>query len=73
MMNEADKHKKEMDFFSDFQLVMNSGNAVGALITGVLVVVLPIWSCFIAIAVIRLLFFGYYYVGERTKKNMNNL
>lgn len=73
MMNEADKHKKEMDFFSDFQLVMNAGNAAGALITGVLVVVLPIWGCFITIAVIRLLFFGYYFVGERTKKSMNNL
>lgn len=54
MMEEAGKHKKEMDFFSDFQLLMNGGNAVGALLAGFLVSVLPLWGCFLIIAAIRL-------------------
>jgi hypothetical protein len=54
MMEEAEKHKKEMDFFSDFQLLMNGGNAVGALLSGFLVTIFPIWGCFLAIAAVRL-------------------
>lgn len=54
MMEEAQAHKKEMDFFSDFQLLMNGGNAVGALLSGVLLSFLPIWGCFLSIAVVRL-------------------
>lgn len=54
MMEEAELHKKEMDYFSDFQLLMNGGNAVGALISGVLISVLPIWGCFLVIAAVRL-------------------
>lgn len=54
MMEEAQTHKKEMDFFSDFQLLMNGGNAVGGLLSGVLLLVLPIWGCFLAIALVRL-------------------
>ncbi|WP_438446543.1 MFS transporter [Gorillibacterium sp. sgz5001074] len=54
MMEEAEKHKKEMDFFSDFQLLMNGGNAIGALLSGALLSMLPIWGCFLAIAAIRI-------------------
>lgn len=54
MMDEAQAHKKEMDFFSDFQLLMNGGNAVGGLLSGVLLLVLPLWGCFLAIALVRL-------------------
>ncbi|CAG7614685.1 hypothetical protein PAESOLCIP111_01737 [Paenibacillus solanacearum] len=60
MMNEAGKHNKEMAYFSDFQLVMNAGNAVGALIAGFLTAVLPLWGCFIVIAASRLLFYVCY-------------
>jgi len=56
MMEEANKHAKEMDYFSDFQLVMNLGNSLGALLCGVLVSVFPIWACFALIAVLRILF-----------------
>jgi hypothetical protein len=56
MMDEASKHKKEMAYFSDFQLVMNAGNGVGALAAGTLVFFLPVWGCFILIAVARLAF-----------------
>lgn len=60
MMKEAAKHRKEMAYFSDFQLVMNAGNGLGALATGVLVSVLPIWGCFIVIGISRLcLYFSY--------------
>jgi MFS family permease len=62
MMEEADKHKKEMAYFSDFQLVMQCGAAAGAMLTGALVAVLPLWGCFIAVAGARLLFFGLVYV-----------
>lgn len=54
MMEEAQAHKKEMDFFSDFQLLMNGGNAVGGLLSGLLLTFLPIWGCFLAIALVRL-------------------
>jgi MFS family permease len=56
MMEEAAKHKKEMAYFSDFHLVMNAGNGIGALIAGALVFFLPVWGCFILVAVARLLF-----------------
>lgn len=58
MMDESEKHKKEMAFFSDFQLVMNLGNAAGALLSGVLVSFLPLWQCFAVISMLRLLFLG---------------
>lgn len=54
MMDEAGKHKREMDYFSDFQLLMNGGNALGALLSGLLLTRLPLWGCFLAIALIRL-------------------
>lgn len=54
MMEEAQAHKKEMDFFSDFQLLMNGGNAIGGLLSGMLLTFLPIWGCFLAIAAVRL-------------------
>ncbi|MNI93322.1 hypothetical protein D3C73_1512520 [compost metagenome] len=53
MMEEAQSHKKEMDFFSDFQLLMNGGNAIGGLLSGLLLAFLPIWGCFLMIAAIR--------------------
>ena len=58
MMTEANRHRKEkeMDFFSDFQLLMNGGNAIGALIAGVLISFLPIWACFIIVALFRFAF-----------------
>ncbi|WP_019533850.1 MFS transporter [Paenibacillus ginsengihumi] len=55
MMEEASKHRKEMAYFSDFQLLMQTGNAAGALAAGVLTAVLPLWGCFAAIAIVRLL------------------
>lgn len=55
MMEEASKHRKEMAYFSDFQLLMQTGNAVGALAAGALTAVLPLWGCFAVIAVVRLL------------------
>jgi hypothetical protein len=60
MMEEASKHKQEMDFFSDFQLLMNGGNAVGGLLSGLLLAVLPLWGCFLAIAAVRLLVLASY-------------
>lgn len=57
MMNEAARHDKEMAYFSDFQLVMNLGNGIGALLAGALIAFLPIWGCFITIAIIRVLFY----------------
>ncbi|TDG00412.1 MFS transporter [Paenibacillus piri] len=57
MMKEAAKHRKEMVYFSDFQLVMNAGNGIGALMSGALLAVMPIWGCFVVIAAARLLFF----------------
>lgn len=57
MMKEAAKHRKEMAYFSDFQLVMNAGNAIGALFAGALISFLPLWGCFIVIAVIRIGFY----------------
>ncbi len=55
MMEEASKHAREMDFFSDFQLVMNAGNAVGPLISAALLALLPLPACFAAVALIRLI------------------
>jgi hypothetical protein len=57
MMEEAGKHKAEMAYFSDFQLVMQLGMAIGPLIAGALVSILPLWVCFGAVALIRLAFF----------------
>ncbi|TMV42655.1 MFS transporter [Paenibacillus mesophilus] len=57
MMEEAGKHKAEMAYFSDFQLVMQLGMAIGPLIAGALVSVLPLWVCFCAVALLRLAFF----------------
>ncbi|MNI08616.1 Major Facilitator Superfamily protein [compost metagenome] len=56
MMEEAAKHKKEMAYFSDFQLVMNAGNGIGALAAGAMIFFLPMWGCFVLIAVTRLIF-----------------
>jgi hypothetical protein len=53
MMEEAPSHKKEMDFFSDFQLLMSGGNAIGGLLSGLLLWFLPIWGCFFIIAAVR--------------------
>ncbi|MCZ8516334.1 MFS transporter [Paenibacillus filicis] len=64
MMNEVPRHKKELAYFSDFQLVMNAGNGIGALLTGLLTALLPLWGCFIVIAAARLLF----YFSYRTAK-----
>ncbi|UUZ92909.1 hypothetical protein LJK87_47985 [Paenibacillus sp. P25] len=44
MMKDATGHKKEMAYFSDFQLVMNAGNGLGALVAGALTAFLPIWG-----------------------------
>ncbi|TBL71376.1 MFS transporter [Paenibacillus thalictri] len=65
MMEEAGKHKKEMAYFSDFQLVMNAGNSIGAFVAGALVAALPLWGCFMIIAATRLLFFGTIYMKPR--------
>ncbi|PZE20399.1 MFS transporter [Paenibacillus xerothermodurans] len=64
MMREAHKHSKEMAYFSDFQLVMNAGNGIGALLSGALLMFLPIWGCFVIIAICRVLF----YVSYRAMK-----
>ncbi|MDF2725028.1 MAG: ProP7, partial [Paenibacillus sp.] len=50
MMEEAGKHKAEMAYFSDFQLVMQIGMAVGPLVGGLLLSVMPLWLCFAVIA-----------------------
>lgn len=57
MMEEAGKHKAEMAYFSDFQLVMQLGMAAGPLIAGALLAAMPLWACFMLIAVLRLGFF----------------
>ncbi|MCR8636527.1 MFS transporter [Paenibacillus radicis (ex Xue et al. 2023)] len=64
MMREAAKHRKEMVYFSDFQLVMNAGNGIGALLSGALLAFLPIWGCFVLIAITRVLFFFSYRSAE---------
>lgn len=56
MMNEVPKHRREMAFISDFQLVMNAGNSLGALLGGLLVSVMPLSGCFVVIALLRILF-----------------
>lgn len=56
MMSEVPKHKDEMGFISDFQLVMNAGNSIGALLGGFLVSVLPLYGCFMIIALLRVAF-----------------
>ena len=58
MMDEANRHQKEMAYFSDFQLVFNAGNAIGPLIASALLLWMPIHSAFITIAVLRILFFA---------------
>ncbi|NOU91824.1 MFS transporter [Paenibacillus sp. LMG 31456] len=67
MMREASKHRKEMVYFSDFQLVMNAGNGIGALLSGALLAFLPIWGCFVLIAITRVLFFFSYRSAENTE------
>lgn len=67
MMNEASRHHKEMAYFSDFQLVMNLGNGIGALLAGVLIAFLPIWGCFIIIAITRILFYLTYRAAPDTE------
>lgn len=56
MMDEVPKHRDEMGFISDFQLVMNAGNSVGALLGGLLVSHLPLSVCFMIIALMRVAF-----------------
>ncbi|WP_135548547.1 MFS transporter [Paenibacillus cymbidii] len=56
MMEEAGKHRKELDYFSDYQLVMCLGNAAGALAAGGLLAIMPLWACFCVIAALRLFF-----------------
>lgn len=60
MMRDAEKHKKEMAYFSDFQLVMHVGNRLGPLVSGALLLFLPLWASFCIIVGIRLLFFVSY-------------
>ncbi|MDF2813806.1 MAG: hypothetical protein K0Q81_6 [Paenibacillus sp.] len=60
MMRDAEKHKKEMAYFSDFQLVMHLGNTIGPLISGALLLFLPLWASFCVIFGLRLLFFASY-------------
>jgi MFS family permease len=60
MMRDAEKHKKEMAYFSDFQLVMHLGNTIGPLISGALLLFLPLWASFFVIVGLRLLFFVSY-------------
>ncbi|MFD0678515.1 MULTISPECIES: MFS transporter [unclassified Paenibacillus] len=67
MMREAAKHRKEMVYFSDFQLVMNAGNGIGALLSGALLAFLPIWGCFVLIAITRVLFFFSYRSAETSE------
>ncbi|MFC3772607.1 MFS transporter [Paenibacillus sp. GCM10012303] len=57
MMEEAGKHKAEMAYFSDFQLVMQLGMAAGPLIAGAMLAAMPLWACFMLIAALRLGFF----------------
>ncbi|MEF3303586.1 MFS transporter [Paenibacillus sp. GYB003] len=54
MMEEAGKHKAEMAYFSDFQLVMQLGMAIGPLAAGALVTAMPLWACFGVVALLRL-------------------
>jgi hypothetical protein len=57
MMEDAPNHRHEMAYFSDFQLIMHIGLAVGPLIAALLLEVLPLWGCFALIAVLRLMFY----------------
>jgi hypothetical protein len=68
MMKEASQHRKELAYFSDFQLVMNLGNGIGALLTGVLVAFLPLWGCFIIIAITRICFFLTYRSAQESEQ-----
>jgi hypothetical protein len=54
MMEEAGKHKAEMAYFSDFQLVMQLGMAIGPLIGGALLQWMPMPACFAVIAIFRI-------------------
>lgn len=60
MMRDAEKHKKEMAYFSDFQLVMHLGNTLGPLLSGALLLFLPLAASFCVIVAIRLLLFAAY-------------
>lgn len=74
MMDESEKHKKEMAFFSDFQLVMNLGNSAGALLSGVLVTYLPLWQCFAVISALRLLFlWSIRFIPEKSRASVYQL
>jgi len=57
MMEDAPNHQHEMAYFSDFQLIMHIGLAVGPLIAALLLEVLPLWVCFTIIALLRLMFY----------------
>ncbi|UUZ80943.1 hypothetical protein LJK88_40325 [Paenibacillus sp. P26] len=72
MMKDAAGHKKEMAYFSDFQLVMNAGNGLGALVAGALTAFLPIWGCFVVIAASRLLFYFSYRTAEAAEGRISS-
>jgi len=57
MMEDAPKHKKEMDYFSDWQLVMQLGMAIGPMLTAILLEFTPVWLCFAVVAVVRVAVF----------------
>lgn len=57
MMRDAEKHKKEMAYFSDFQLVIHVGSTLGPLLSGAILLFLPLCASFCLIAGIRMLFF----------------
>lgn len=57
MMEHASEHADEMAYFSDFQLIMQLGQAIGPLLAAALLHTLPMWACFILIAALRIGFF----------------
>jgi hypothetical protein len=56
MMKNAGNHRSEMSYFSDFHLIMSIGTGAGALLAGFLLLVFPLSTCFIIIAVLRIIF-----------------
>jgi MFS family permease len=69
MMDDAPNHKHEMAYFSDFQLIMHIGNAIGPLLAAALLIALPLWGCFAVIALLRLTF---YYSKRLTQPNLRH-
>lgn len=57
MIYDATNHTHEMGYFSDFQLIMHFSLAVGPPLAASLLEVLPLWSCFAIIALLRMFFF----------------